>query len=462
MNSGKSIARVLAEELCALEFDNLPGPIVEFSRVAFLDWIGAALAGSHEGSINILLQVVPQTGASGEATILPVANKGLALFAALVNGAASHATEMDDFHKTSMVHLGVTVIPAVLALAEKVRATGKEFITSLIAGFEAGIRVGEAVNPSHWEFWHPSGTCGTFAALAGCGRLLRLTPQEMGFGFGLAGTQAAGFRFYEGMNKHLHPGKAAMNGLLAALLAQKGFTGDEQIFEGETGFCKAMARDWNLEKLTAALPLIPGNFRCLENSFKPHASCRHTHPAIDAVLKIVKANPLRPEEVESIRCRTYSAATRLLKDPTVRDAFSAKFSLPFCIALAVKEKKVGLDSFSPSLLWNKEVRQLMERISVEVDPTMENVYPEKWPAEIEIVTKQSIRLRERVDHPKGDPENPMSLTEMVEKYQDLASKAADDFSAKLILDRVMNLEKLLDMSTIFDGFLNKRGKDAGF
>lgn len=458
----KTIARALSEHFCALEFPDLPGPVRAFSRIAFLDWIGAALAGSHEESVNILLQVIPPTSDSGEATILPAARKGLALFAALVNGAASHATEMDDFHKTSMVHLGVTVIPAVLALAEKVRASGKEFITSLIVGFEAGIRVGEAVNPSHWEFWHPSGTCGTFAALASCGRILRLTPQEMAFGFGIAGTQAAGFRFYEGMNKHLHPGKAALNGLLAALLAQKGFTGDEHIFEGETGFCKAMARDWNPDKFTAALPLIPGNFKSLGNSFKPHASCRHTHPAIDAALKIVKNNSLQPDQVESIHCRTYSAATRLLNDPTVADAFSAKFSLPYCIALAIKEKKVGLHSFSPSLLWNKEMRRLMERTSVEVDPTMEKMYPEKWPAEVEIITGDGKRLTERVDHPKGDPENPMSLAEMVEKYQELASIGADELATKLILDKVMNLEDVPDMSTLFDGFLSKGDKNAGF
>jgi len=456
----KTIAKVLSEELLALEFNGLPQPIVQFSCITFLDWIGAALAGTAEDSVNILLQVLPQTDLSPEATILPTARKGLALFAALVNGAASHSKEVDDFHKTSMVHLGATVIPAVLALAEKMHASGKEFITSLVSGFEVGIRVGEAVNPSHWEFWHPSGTCGTFAAFASCGRLLRLSPQEMTFGFGIAGTQAAGFRFYEGMNKHLHPGKAAMNGLLSALLAKKGFTGDEHVFEGETGFCKAMAREWNLEKITAALPLVPRNFRSLENSYKPYASCRHTHSAIDAVLKIVKTHALGPGEIKSIRCRTYSAATRLLKDPTVRDSFSAKFSLPFCIAVAVKDRKVELNSFSPPKLWDHEVRSLMERIQVEVDPSLEKLYPEKWPAEVEIVRKEGQSLRERVDYPKGDPENPMSLEDMIEKYQDLAVKVAGDFATKVILEKVMSLREVEDMSTFFNELISEGEKNA--
>jgi 2-methylcitrate dehydratase PrpD len=457
-----SIAQTLSEELLALEFNNLPEPLVEFSYITFLDWIGAALAGTNEESVNILLQVLPESKFYREATIMPAAKKGLALFASLVNGAASHSKEMDDFHKTSMVHLGVTVIPAVLALAEKVHSTGKEFITSLVCGFEAGIRIGEAVNPSHWEFWHPSGTCGTFAALAGCGRLLRLSPPKMAFGFGIAGTQAAGFRFYEGMNKHLHPGKAAMNGLLSALLAEKGFTGDERIFESETGFCKAMAKQWNLEKITAALPLTPGNFRSLENSYKPYGSCRHTHPAIDAVLKIVRVHPLEAQDIKLIRCRTYSAATRLLNDPTVRDSFSAKFSLPFCIATAVKYRKVGLDCFSSYRLFDHEVRSLMERIQVEVDPSLEKLYPEKWPAEVEIINKEGESLRERVDYPKGDPENPMSLQEMVEKFRDLALGVVGDFATRVILERAMSLREVEDMSTFFNEFVSEGDKDASF
>jgi 2-methylcitrate dehydratase PrpD len=275
----------------------------------------------------------------------------------------------------------------------------------------------------------------------------------MAFGFGLAGTQAAGFRFYEGMNKHLHPGKAAMNGLLGALLAQKGFTGDDHIFEGDTGFCKAMAKQYDLKKITAALPLVPGNFRSLDNSFKPHASCRHTHPAIDAVLKIVKTHPLLPSDIDSIRCRTYSAAIRLLTDPAVRNVFSAKFSIPFCIATAIKEKRVGLDSFAPSELWNEEIRQLMARTHVEVDPDMESAYPEKWSSEVEIVTRDGKKLTGAVNYPRGDPENPMSSDEMVEKYQDLAWRLAGKSVANSILEQVMSLEETQDMSSFFDGLV---------
>ena len=431
------------------------------ARAAFLDWVGAALAGSSEQSARILMDVLPHAGGPAEATILPGPSKGPALFAALINGAASHATEMDDFHKTSMIHLGITVIPAVLALAEARHASGAEFVTALIAGFEAGIRVGEAVNPSHWEFWHPSGTCGTFAAAAGAARLLALTPEHMTFGFGLAGTQASGLRFYGGMNKHLHPGKAAMNGLLAALLAERGFTSDERIFEGETGFCKATARDFDLEKLTAGLPFTPGHFRSVENSYKPYASCRHTHPAIDAVLEIVTASPVQPDEVASIRCRTFGAATRLLSDPAVRDAVSAKFSLPYCIAVAVKVKRVGLDAFSPSLLWDREVRALMERVTVEVDPAMDDAYPAMLPAEVEIVDKAGVARKARVDQPKGEPENPMSLAEMLDKYKTVASMTVGDTATRRILERVMSLETLPDMNLVFEGLEARGTNDAG-
>lgn len=448
-----SRARVLSEAVCALRFADLPPAVVDVARLAFLDWIGAALAGAGEESVRILMDVLPHAGGPAEATILPGAGTGPAVFAALINGTASHATEVDDFHKTSMIHLGITVIPAILALAEARRASGEEFVTALVAGFEAGIRVGEAVNPSHWEFWHPSGTCGTFAAAAGSGRLLGLAPAQMTFALGLAGTQASGLRFYGGMNKHLHPGKAAMNGLLAALLAERGFTGDEAIFEGETGFCRATARDVDLEKLTAALPLTPGNFRCPENSYKPlYGSCRHTHPAIDAVLRIVTDSPVRPEDVATIRCRTFGAATRLLSDPTVRDAVSAKFSLPYCIAVAIKDRRVGLDAFAPSRLDDRVVRALMERVTVEVDPAMDAAYPSMLPAEVEIVDRTGRARTARVDQPKGEPENPMSPAEIVDKYTQLASARAGDAAAKSILDRVMTVEALADMSLVFEAF----------
>jgi 2-methylcitrate dehydratase PrpD len=447
MHMTKSIAYELSEHLLGLEFERLPDKVLEFGKISLIDWLGATFAGSQEESIRILMKVLPAEAVE-ESMILPSGKRGSALFAALINGAASHTTEMDDFHKTSMIHLGITVIPAVLALAEKMQSTGKEYVASVVAGFEAGIRIGEAVNPSHWEFWHPTGTCGTLAAFAGCGRLLRLTPQQMAFGFGLAGTQAAGLRFYEGMNKHLHPGKAAMNGLLSALLARQGFTGDDRIFESSTGFCKATAKDFNLEKITERLPLSPQNFRSPENSYKPYPSCRHTHHAIDAVLKIVKEHPLKMDEVQSIECRTYSAATRLLKDPTVRDTMSAKFSLPFCIAMAVRDRFIGLDSFMPAAFQNPDVQSLMGRIDVVVDPVLEKQYPDKWSAQIEIVTRDGARFREFVDTPKGDPENPMSLSEIVEKYMDLSKRAEESFR-RSTLQKAMNLQQIENMGEFF-------------
>lgn len=455
----KSIGKNLSEHLLALEFDSLPDCVVEFGKVSLIDWLGAAFAGSHEDSVNILLKVLPLETLEKESTILPLGKKGSALFAAMINGVASHTTEMDDFHKTSMVHLGVTVIPAVLALAEKIQSTGKDYITSVVAGFEAGIRIGEAVNPSHWEFWHPTGTCGTLAAFAGCGHLLRLTSQQMAFGFGLAGTQASGLRFYEGMNKHLHPGKAAMNGLLAALLAQRGFTGDDRVFEGDTGFCKATAKDFNLEKITERLPFLSQNFRSPENSYKPYPSCRHTHPAIDAVLKIVKKHSFKTDELKSIECRTYSAATRLLKDPSVRDTMSAKFSLPFCIAVAVKDKFVELDSFLPSSFLDPEVQSLMKRINVVIDPILEQQYPDKWSAQVEIITRDGTSFKEYVDTPKGDPENPMSLAEIIEKYMDL-TKGTEEQLRHGILKKALSLETVKDIRELFDDSQDTKGAYA--
>src|SRR5690606_29784581 len=203
------------------------------------------------------------------------------LNAALVNGAASHVVELDDIHKGSIIHAATVVIPAALAVAEWKGLSGKELIAAVVAGYEVCYRIGEAVSPSHYYYWHNTATCGTFGAAIAAAKLLGLTTEQTIAALGNAGTQAAGlWEFIEdgAMTKQLHTGKAAMNGLLAALLAQKGFTGPQKILEGNRGFFKAMSEEYDASRVTEGL----GNeFKIMENSFKIHASCRHTHHAVD-------------------------------------------------------------------------------------------------------------------------------------------------------------------------------------
>jgi 2-methylcitrate dehydratase PrpD len=244
VNDATSLTRQLAHVLAKTTYVDLPAGVVEHSMRAVLDWLGSALAGSIETPARMAQQVASGFGASNEATVFS-AGRTSAAAAAFANGVASHMLELDDIHKRSTVHGAAPIIPAALAAAEREHSTGTAFLTAVTVGYETAFRIGDAVNPSHYRFWHPTGTVATFGAAAAAGVLLGLTAEQLAHALGTAGTQAAGlweFNADGAMSKHLHPGKAAMNGVIAADLARAGFTGAGRILEGERGFIRAMSR----------------------------------------------------------------------------------------------------------------------------------------------------------------------------------------------------------------------------
>src|SRR5579863_8036508 len=281
--SPEAVTRRLAEFLSRATFAELPALVVADTRRSVLDWLGSALAGSLEPPARMTQRVIDGFGASEEATVFS-APRASAPAAALANGVASHILELDDIHKASTVHAAAPVIPAALAAAEREHADGKAFLLAVALGYEAALRVGEAVNPSHYRFWHPTGTAATFGAAAAAGSILRLDPARMLDALGTAGTQAAGlweFNADGAMSKHLHPGKAAMNGILAADLAREGFTGASRILEGERGFFRATSETPDVSRITDGLG---ERWKIGENGYKLHSCCGHTHTAIDLAL----------------------------------------------------------------------------------------------------------------------------------------------------------------------------------
>src|SRR5699024_5076985 len=237
-----------------------------------------------------------EMGGEPQATLVTGGKTSVAQ-AALVNGAASHIVELDDIHKGSIIHAATVVIPAAIAVAEWKKLTGKDLITAVVIGYEVCYRIGEAVTPSHYYYWHNTATCGTFGAAAAVSKLLELNEEQIIHTLGSAGTQAAGlWEFIEDgtMSKQLHPGKAAMNGVISGLLAQKGFTGASKILEGDRGFFQAMSEDSDESKVTDNLGK---QFKIMENGFKIHASCRHTHHAMDLMIDLKKERNLSGEDI---------------------------------------------------------------------------------------------------------------------------------------------------------------------
>ena len=283
----------LAEFAATLSFDDIPADVVSRAEDLFVDWFGSALAGKGAKPVEAIASFAKEMGRSdGPSEVLIDGSTNSPLFAALVNGASCHIAEQDDVHNGSVFHPAAVVFPPALALAQAIGASGRDLITAAVAGYEVGIRVGEFLGRSHYKIFHTTGTAGTLASAAAAGRLLALSPAQMLDAFGSAGTQSAGLWEFlrDGADsKPLHAGKAAANGLMAAWLARDGFAGARQILEGVQGMGAGMSTDADPSKLTDRLGT---RWALAETSFKYHASCRHTHPAADALLKAMQEHGL--------------------------------------------------------------------------------------------------------------------------------------------------------------------------
>jgi 2-methylcitrate dehydratase PrpD len=434
--------------LSRLSYSDLSESQVRKLKIYFLDWLGSAIAGQSGESVRIILEVVGDLGGRGESTIIANQSYSNCLLAALANGASSHMVEMDDLHRESILHPATAVMPAVLALAEREKASGADLLLAIAVGYEAAIRVAVAVGPSHYRYWHTTATCGTFGAAAGASRLLGLNEEQTISAYGSAGTQAGGlweFLTNNAMSKQLHTGKAALNGLLSALLAQRGFTGARKILEGEKGFFRATSGDFDPAKCLADLGRT---FWFERNSLKYHASCGHTHSAIDATLQATGGAALDADGIEKVTVSVYQGALDLLADVEPKNPYLAKFNLPFCIASALMFGHANLADFTTERIHDQRMIRMMQKIELRSDPELTAMYPRQWPACVEILKPDGERLTGSVTYPKGDPENPLSETEVVAKFKALTrGLIADDFAEELC-QRALSLEKLSDVSTL--------------
>lgn len=449
--SGERVPETISEQLARLveetRLSDLTVAVVTMAKLSVLDWLGSALAGSTREPAVMARQVIDEFGGAPQATVFPEGRKSSAANAAFANGVASHIIELDDVHKTSTFHPAAPIIPAALAAAEKEGASGKDFLAAVVVGYDVAIRVGEAINPSHYRFWHPTGTCGTFGAAAAVGKILGLPADQLVNALGSAGTQAAGlweFLADGAMSKHLHPGKAAMNGLLAAYLARRGFTGAGRILDGDRGFCRATSTGYDLDKITRDLGR---HYKILENCFKIHACCGHTHSAIDLAIELGRS--VRPEEIERITVHTYHVVRDLVGNFSPRTPYEAKFSLPYGVAAGFVFGRAGLEEFAPEHLRDPRIQGTMAKIQLVIDSELDALYPERWPAAVEVRTSSGQGLSARADYPRGNPENPVSEGDLIAKFRSLAGSVVDDSVVEDLIAVVLGIEGEKNMSRVF-------------
>ena len=412
----------LARFASALAFDDIPAPVVRRAEDLLLDWFGSALAGKGARAVESIERFARTMGpADGPAEVLISRRGTTPLFAAMVNAAASHFAEQDDVHNGAVFHPGAVVLPPALAVAQALGRSGRELLTAAVAGYEVGIRVGEFLGRSHYKVFHTTGTAGTVAAAAAAGRLLGLSAEAMQHAFGSAGTQAAGlweFLRDAADSKQLHTAKAAADGIVAAYLAQDGFTGAKRILEGAQGMAAGMSRDADPARLTDRLG---ERWALAETSFKWHASCRHTHPAADALLAVVVAHDLAPERIAAVTAHVHQAAIDVLgsvTNPTT--VHQAKFSMGTVLAMIALHRRAGLQEFERHFR-DPQVAAFRDRVRMVHDADVEAAYPQRWIGKVDVATTDGRVLSARVDEPKGDPGNTLTRAEIEDKAVRLAA-----------------------------------------
>lgn len=422
-------------ELCKrinnLKREDISPEVMNDVRCRTLDWLGCIIGALEKDCAREVLDLASEAGAAGPCTAVGLPHKVPALYAAFSNGVISHKLEYDDTNKVAITHPGAVVIPAVLAVAEAEGLSFEEYALGVVAGYEVMIRLGGALNPSHYDYWHTTGTCGAFAAAAAAGKLTGLDTMQLQTALGLAGTMASGLVCSFGTDaKLVNVGNAASRGILAAQLARRRFTAPQDIIENPRGYAAAA----NGEKDLSFIAASPDGPLMIEDAYyKMHASCGHTHCALDALMDMMRKHPFTYRDVDSIRVGAYSKAVELTAEFNNSSESKAKFSMPYCIAAGIVLGQVGLNAFTTDALNDPRIYELAKKITVVDDEACNAAYPAVRTETVTVRLKDK-ELFARVDLPDGHP----PLQFLKKKYLSLSTMVIDEQRARRIMDCILN------------------------
>ncbi len=437
-----SLTEKLAAFTSTLHYEQLSSRVRSQARNCLLDTVGALLAGSR----------LPLSGRAGrrfaerlsekeEAVIAGSRFRRSSMTASLVNGMAAHALELDDGSKHATYHPGASIVPMSLALGEAEGISGVRLVEAVVAGYEVSLRIGTAINPGHYlRGFHPTGTIAVFGTTAAAAKILDLSPQETVHAFGLAGSLASGINQYEidgAVSKHLHPGNAARNGILSAMLARDGMTGPSEILEGSLGFFHCFAENPDLALVTKNLGI---DWHFLRIYFKPFCSCRYVHYAIEATQKDLEQRPFPPEEIESIVVRTHRNAKQGSDIPDYRSPLHARLSIQYGIASILVRGRAGLGEYEEDAIRDPEVRRISDLVRIQIDEEIQKLYPNPRSMIVEIRDRKGNTASARIDHAKGDPENPMTDADLVAKFRDVTADVIPPERAERIVAEAGTIE----------------------
>jgi 2-methylcitrate dehydratase PrpD len=446
--------------LADLDYEQLSAQVVGKAKRLILDYLGYAMVAVNEPTAQVLSKFITKyNGGAKESTVLGYGTKTSCLNAALMNGAMGHMCEMDDTHRQTGSHPGDSTIASALALAERERATGREFLTAVVTGYEAALRVGAGVCPDHYlKGWHTSGTICTFGAAAAAGKILGFEAEQMENALGLVGVQAAGMfgsapsekREVTFMTKDLRPGKAAYTGVLSAILTEMGLTCNPGILEGEKGFCALYSDKYDLGKITDGMG---ERFKIMEVAHKPYSACRFIHPAIDATLQLMDKYNITKDIVKRVTVESYRYVAIGMDNMNPVGTYGPRFSIQFQLALTLAEGRAGLtriiadENYGPERLKTSEIKALMQKVRTVYNEALDKEWNEQclYSSTVKIETEDGKEYVQYVKYPKGEPENDLTKDELEQKFKTLSTRVLAERKTNKIIETLNTLEKIKDV-----------------
>lgn len=430
--------------ILSIKYEDITPIAIDKLRICLADTISVAIAGAYDLKAK-QQRLLDLLGGTCQEEVAPIGyhKKTSLINAILVNGLSSHFLELDDGIRYGVIHPSAPLFAALLPVAEVYNVEWKQFVLGVICGYEVSIRIATSLQPYHYlAGYHPTATCCTLGVAVGISIMLNYSPQEVKDALSAATLSAYGtLKVLEDVSqlKPYNCGKAAMMGFVAAMMAKAGFIGPQDALGGDSGFLRMMASNYKEDVLVDT-----NNFFYIEKIYlKPYASCRHTHPGIEAALYIRNKNKIDVSNIERVIVKTYKGVIGKHDGTDIVGETSARMSIPYSIAIALFTGKAGIEEFTLPYIKDEYVLNLTKHIFIEGDEALSKLVPDKRSAIVTVLMKDGISYTKRVDYPKGEPENPMSIKEIYEKFISVMNYATiSEAKSKKIFDILMKSESL--------------------
>lgn len=445
----QSASKALGEFIVSTSYEKLPKEVIEEAKKRIADVVGIGLSGARTEAGKIV-GFCTANGGAGNATVWGTGEKTSPAFAALANGTMVFHLELDDVHRTSHTHPGVSCVPAALAIGEERHSSGKEIIEAVVIGYDASIRVGMAVSPSIYvdRTYLAPGTLSPFGAAASTAKLMKTDAETAGKALGAVsyyGPTACYESFKLGADcKDLIMGWGNLCGIYGVQLALTGCGGLDSAIEGDYGFCKTVSARYDMSRFFNRLGSY---YEIMFTGVKPYACCRQHHAAIDCMLEMREKYGLKIEDIDHVKVRTFVVSSRG-NNQNPNSIPAAKYSIPYIMGVTVRYGEVWREQFTQELICDRELLDFANHVEVVPDYELDKLYDEKWPSIVEVTLKDGSVISARRDLPKGEPEYPCSTEDIHEKFISLACDTVSLERAEKIWDTIMHIEDLEDISEL--------------